>query len=245
MHALATTWSIGKIFVNLLPLVIGGAVGGPMWIVMTLALLRSDRGVPRAAAFAGGAITVRILQFVLFSRIFGTVLNTGGESELRLMSSILLLLAGIVLLVTAVNTWFKETDPEAPPSKWMAALGRVSAPAAFGMAVIMMFLGYKQWVFTLSAIAIIDEADLSKIVSVLVYILFIAAVQSLMLAPIIASAISPANSSRLVAATLGRLQRHSRAITIVVSLIFAVWFLSKSAAELLGYRDASLSVQSL
>lgn len=245
MLALATTWDIGKMFVNLLPLAVGAAVGGPMWIIITLLLLRGNRGVSRAAAFASGAITVRILQFVLFSRIFGRVLKSGGKSELGLLSSILLLLAGIVLLVTAVKTWFKETDPEAPPAKWMAALGRVSAPMAFGMAVVMMSLGFKQWIFTLSAIAIIDEADLGKIVSVLAYILFIAAVQSLMLAPIIASAAAPAQSSKPVAAMLGWLERNSRGITIAVSLIFAVWFLSKSAAELLGPRSAALTAQAL
>lgn len=240
---LSATWGIGKILVNLVPLVIGAAVGGPMWIIMTLVLLRSDRGVFKAAAFAAGAISVRVLQFVLFSRIFGTVLNSGGEPELGLMSSILLLLAGIVLLVTAVKTWFKEADPEAPPSKWMAALGRVSAPVAYGMAAVMIFLGFKQWVFTLSAIAIIDEANLGRFASVLAYLLFIAAVQSLMLAPIIASAVAPAQSSKIVAAMLGWLERNSRAITICVSLIFAVWFLSKSVAELLGQHNAPLTMR--
>lgn len=244
MHPLATTWDIGSILVNLVPLVIGAAVGGPMWIIMTLLLLRSDHGVTRAGAFAAGAFTVRLLQFVLFSRIFGRVLNSGGEAELGLMTSILLLLAGIVLLVTAAKTWFKETDPEAPPSKWMAALERVSAPVAFGMAVVMMLLGFKQWVFTLSAIAIIDEANLGRIASVVAYVLFIAAVQSLMLAPIIASAVAPAKSSKTVVAMLGWLERHSRAITIGVSLIFAVWFLFKSAAELLSQHGAALTAES-
>jgi uncharacterized BrkB/YihY/UPF0761 family membrane protein len=180
------------------------------------------------------------MQFVLISRIFGVVLDSGGESELGLMSSILLLLAGIALLITAVKTWFKETDPEAPPSKWMAALGRISAPVAFGMAMAMMFLGFKQWVFTLSAIAVIDEAKLGKIASIVTYLLFIATAQSLMLAPIIASAIAPAQSSKIVAAMLGWLERNSRTITIVVSLVFAMWFLSKSAAELFDERNRAL-----
>ena len=216
-----------------------------MWIIMTLLLLRGDRGVSRAAAFATGAMTVRLLQFVLFSRIFGAVLNSGGESELDLMSSVLLLLAGIVLLITAVKTWFKETDPEAPPSKWMAAIGRVSAPMAFGMAVVMMSLGFKQWVFTLSAIAVIDEAKLGKIAGVIAYLLFIAAAQSLMLAPIIAGSLAPAQSSKIVEAMLSWLERNSRAITVGVSLVFAVWFLSKSAAELLAYRTESFSTKNL
>jgi len=232
MDPLGATWDMGKILVNLVPVAIGAAVGGPMWIIMALLLLRSNHGVAKAAAFATGAITVRILQFVLFSRIFGAVLDSGGESEMGLVYSILLLLGGIVLLITAVKTWFKETDPDAPPSKWVAALNRISAPAAFGMAVVMMFLGFKQWVFTLSAIAIIDEAKMGKIGSVLLYLLFIAAAQALMLTPIIASALTPNKSSKIVGVMLGWLERNSRAITVAVSLIFGVWFLSKSAAAL-------------
>ena len=234
MDPLVATWSIGKILVNLVPLAIGAAVGGPMWIVMTLLLLRNDRGVSKAAAFAAGAFAVRFLQFALFSRIFGAVLKSGGEAELAAVSSVLFLLAGIILLITAVRTWFKETDPEAPPAKWIDAIGRVSEPVAFGMAMLMMFLAFKQWVFTLSAIAIIDEAKLGKLASVIAYLLFVVAAQSLMLAPIIVSARGTAQSSKTIAAMLGWLERNSRAVTIVVSLIFAVWFLSKSSAELFG-----------
>lgn len=245
MDPFLATWGAGKILTNLVPLVIAAAVGGPMWIVMTLLLLQSDRGVSKAAAFAAGAMTVRLLQFVLFSRIFGVVLNSGGESELSLMSSILLLLGGIALLITAVKTWFKETDPEAPPSKWIAVIGRVPAPVAFGMAVVMMSLGFKQWVFTLSAIAVIDEANLGKIASVLAYLLFIVAAQSLMLTPIIVGALAPTESSKTVGTLLAWLERNSRAITIAVSLIFAVWFLSKSAAGLLEHRQQIIPMETL
>jgi Sap, sulfolipid-1-addressing protein len=224
-----------------LPLAVGAAVGGPMWIIIALLLLRGDHGVFRASAFAAGAITVRLLQFVLFSRIFGKVLQAGGgQLEMDFMSSILFLLAGIVLLITAVKTWFKEADPDAPPSKWMAALCRMSAPTAFLMAAVMMSLAFKQWVFSLSAIAAIDEARMGKIGSLLTYVLFIVAAQSLMLTPIIASALAPAQSSKIVEGALHWLKRNSRAITIVVSLVFAGWFLSKSASELLAHRNEEL-----
>ncbi len=229
-----------ELLLNLLPLVIGAAIGGPMWIIVTLLLLRSEHGVFKAAAFAAGAITVRLLQFALFNHVFRAVLDSGGDSEMGLMSAILLLLAGIALLITAVKTWCKETDPDAPPPKWMAALNRISAPLAFGMAVVMMFLGFKQWVFTLSAIAAIDEAKMGRISNILIYLLFIAAAQALMLAPIIASALAPAQSTKIVAATLGWLERNSRAITIIVSLLFAVWFLSKSGSELLGHTGEAI-----
>jgi len=44
---------------------------------------------------------------------------------------------------------------------------------------------------------------------------------------------------------LGWLERNSRVITITVSFIFAVWFLSISTAELLGQRSAALTTGTL
>ena len=48
-----------------------------------------------------------------------------------------------------------------------------------------MALAVKQWVFTLSAIAVIEEAQLGQTANVLAYLFFVVAAQSLVLAPII------------------------------------------------------------
>jgi hypothetical protein len=62
------------------------------------------------------------------------------------------------LLVTAYKKWRKEDDPDAPPPKWMSALSGLSTLKAFGMGALLMIVAVKQWVFTLSAIAIITVA---------------------------------------------------------------------------------------
>jgi hypothetical protein len=117
----------------------------------------------------------------------------------------------------------------------MTALGAISTPAAFGMAVVLMFVGLKQWVFTLSAIAIIDDAYLSKVETVLAYLFFIVMAQLLMLAPIISSAVAPVYSGRMREIVLRRLERNNRVITIVVSLVFGAWFLTKGVTGLVAH----------
>ena len=95
------------------------------------------------------------------------------------------------MLISAVKKWRKEEDPDAPPPKWMAILSGLSALQAFGMGALLMALSIKQWVFTLSAIAVIEQAQLSQAGNVLVYLFFVLAAQSLVLAPILVSAVAP------------------------------------------------------
>jgi hypothetical protein len=107
---------------------------------------------------------------------------------------------GILLLVTAVRSWRAEHDPDAPPPEWMSTLGALSALKAFGIGALMMTIAVKQWVFTLSAIAVIDEVPLAKPGGVLAYLVFVVAAHSLVLAPIVAAAVAPARSAAMLGA---------------------------------------------
>jgi len=219
--------------INLLPLMVGAAVL-PMWIIATLLLLRSEGGVAKAAAFAAGAMTVRVLQGILFGFVFDAAASASGDGGSKLITSTLLLVVGILLLITTVRTWRKEDDPDAPPPKWMATLGGLSPLKAFGIGALLMGISIKQWVFTLSAIAVVDEAQLGLAGSILGYLVFVLAAQSLVLAPTIGSAVAPTRSARMLEVLQVRLERHSRMITTAVSSIFGVWFLWKGITGLLG-----------
>ena len=168
---------MGTVIVSLLPLIVGAALL-PVWIIMALFLLRGEGGLLKAAAFAAGAMTARVVQGVLFGFVFGTAADASGESSASLITSTLLLVLGILMLISAVRKWRKEEDPDAPPSKWMEILGGMSALKAFGMGALLMVLAIKQWVFTLSAIAVIEQGELSQAGNVLVYLFFVLAAQS-------------------------------------------------------------------
>jgi hypothetical protein len=138
------------------------------------------------------------------------------------------------VVISAVKKWRKEEDPDAPPPKWMEALGGLSAIQAFGIGTVLMALSIKQWVFTLSAIAVIEQGELSLAGSALTYLLFVLAAQSLVLAPILVSAVAPVQAAKLLDAIQGWLERNNRAIVIAASSIFGVWFLWKGIAGLIG-----------
>jgi hypothetical protein len=224
---------MGAVIVYLLPLIVGAALL-PASIIIALFLLRGGGGVRKALAFAAGAMTVRLVQGVLFGYVFGAAADAYGESGSNLITSTLLLVVGIAMLISAVMKWRKEADPDAPPPKWMAVLGGLSALQAFGMAALLMAISIKQWVFTLSAIAVIEQAQLSHTGNVLVYLFFVVAAHSLVLAPIIVSAVAPTQAARMLDAMQGWLERNSRVIVITVLLIFGVWLLWKGINGLIG-----------
>ena len=224
---------MGAVIVYLLPLIVGAALL-PAPIILALFLLRGEGGVRKALAFAAGALLVRLVQGVLFGYVFGTAADTYGESGSNLITSTLLLVVGIVMLISAVKKWRKDADPDAPPPKWMATLSGLSALKAFGVGALLMAVSIKQWVFTLSAIAVIEQAQLSRAANMLTYLFFVLAAQSLVLAPILVSAVAPVQAAKLLDAIQGWLERNNRAIVIAASSIFGVLFLWKGIAGLIG-----------
>ena len=224
---------MGTVIVSLLPLIVGAAVV-PIWIIMVLFLLRSEGGLLKAAAFAAGAIIMRLAQGMLFGYVFGKSAEASGDSGSSVIVSTLLLVVGILMLIAAFKQWRKEDDPDAPPPKWIAAISGLSAVKAFGMGALLVVIAAKQWVFTLSTIGIIGQAQLSQAENVITFLFYVLAASSLVLAPIVVYAVAPTQSAKTLGAAQGWLERHNRVIVIVISLIFGLWFLWKGIAGLIG-----------
>jgi hypothetical protein len=224
---------MGSVFANLLPLIIGAAVV-PIWIIMVLFLLRSKGGLLKAAAFAAGAILVRLVQGMLFGYVFGKSAEASGDSGSSVFVSTLLLVVGILMLITAFKQWRKEDDPDAPPPKWMATISQLSAVKAFGIGALLVAIAAKQWVFILSALGVIGRAQLSQGETVIAFLVYVLAAESLVLTPIVVYAVAPTQSAKTLDAAQGWLGRHNRVIVIAISLIFGLLFLWKGITGLIG-----------
>jgi hypothetical protein len=223
---------MSNVIINLLPLIFAAALP-PGWIIRILALLRDEGGRIKAAAFVLGAVTVRVLQFILLSHLFDTVVSAEGEHVFDLVPTTLFLLAGITLLATAAKAWaWRRNDDANASSPKGLTIGGASALRAFGVAVVMMAVSIKQWIFTLCAIAIIEEGKLGQSNSMLAYLFFILGAQSLTLVALIAPAAGTAE--RL----LGWLERNERIITTVVSVVFGIWFVARGMSGLAAHGSA-------
>lgn len=88
--------------------------------------------------------------------------------------------------------------------------------------------------FTLSAIGAIREAQLGQPGITLAYLAFIVVAQSLVLALIAIAVAVPDKAQGILNRLQAWLQQNSRVITIVMSLIFGVWFILKGVNGLLA-----------
>lgn len=161
-------------------------------------------------------------------------MDANPEGGRQLIASTLLLVVGVLLLVTAVKTWRKEEDPDAPSPQWMANISGLTTLRAMGMGVLFLTIDAKQWVFTLSAISISSEGELGLSTGLGLYLFYILVTQMLMLLPVLGRAIAPRQVARPLEAGQTWLERNNRVIIISVSLLFGLWFSYKAVIGLLG-----------
>jgi hypothetical protein len=216
---------MGSVIVECIPMMIGAAVV-PVWITLVLLLLRSQGGLFKATAFVSGQILVRLIQGL----VFGSALKSSAAAHTQTGASrivaALLLAAGIFLWMTALTQWAKK-EAAVPLSKWMLRSQSVSTRKAFLFSVLLMVTATKQWLFTLSALGVIREANLTRPLNIIVFLVFVLGAHSLLLTPIVIYAAAPKQSSRFLEASSQWLERHNRTIVIVVSLVFGAFFIFK------------------
>lgn len=226
---------MAPLFIYLLPFIIGSALV-PMQIIIHILLLKSpQQGLLKAIAYVGGMTTLRLLQGVIFGLIFtssaASTEESSGKSPVVLT---LLLVLGVLLLITAYKQWRKEDDPDAPPPKWLTMMDSLTPLKAFGVGFGLLVIGGKFWVFTLSAIGIISEAELGQPSSTIAYLLFILLAQSLLLLSILSRIIMPEKSRIVLEQASAWLTRYNRPIVITVSLVFGSLFFYQGASGLLS-----------
>ena len=226
---------MGSLFVSLVPLIIGSAVV-PVQIIIDILLLKNPKqGMLKALAYVGGMTTMRLLQGLIFGLILtnsaaSSTEEGGGKSPIVLT---LLLVLGVFLLITAYRVWRKDDDPDAPPPKWLGMIDSLSPLKAFGIGFGLMLIGAKFWVFTLSALAVIGEANLGQPSSTIAYLLFVLLAETLLLLPILVRLVLPGQSKAILDGISDWLTRHNRVIVILVSLVFGLLFLYQGASGLL------------
>lgn len=225
--------SVGSVLVDLLPLMIGAAVV-PVPIMIVLLLLGYPRGLAKGVAFIGGAFLVRLAQGIAFGFIFASDPAATTDEGGNLIVSTLLIVIGILMLINAYKKWAKEADPDAPPPKWMAALGGLSALKALGMGAAIVAISAKQWVFTLGAIGVLERAHLGPPASIALFLTYALVAQIFGLVAVVAIALSPQRAGGVIVAARTWLERNSRPVFIAVYLVFGVFFLYKGIAGLVG-----------
>lgn len=214
---------IGAI-IKCIPLMIGAALT-PLCLMIVFLLLRSEGGLIKAVAFVGGQILVRLAQGLAFGYEFGH--SVMAKANAPIIVNTLLMVAGILLWITAARKLRKEVDPDEPPPKWMATIHAMHFGRIFMISTIWMAISPKQWIFTLGAMGIITEANLNGPAYAVAYLIFILGAQSLMLGPILIAMLNPNQSSRFIDVSSAWVERNNRRIVIVMSVVFGGYLFYK------------------
>jgi len=138
----------------------------------------------------------------------------------------------IVFYVSAGKQLMKHPDEDAPPPKWMAMIDDMQPGRAYGLGVGLLAIGAKPWVFTLGAIAAIGEAGLDQGAAIHTFLVFVVLTESIHLAVLGIAYALPDRSAALLDRISELLKTYSRAIMIVLGLVFGTLFLVKALGGL-------------
>lgn len=224
-----------SVFISLLPYIIASAIV-PLQIIIGLLLLKSpNQGLLKAIAYVTGMTITRLLQGLIFGLILfeSSTLTEESDGKNPIISTLLLVL-GILLLIAAYKKWRGEDDPDNSPPKILSMIDHLTPLKAFGFGLGLPLIAAKLWVFTLSALATIAAAQLGQTTSAIVYLLFILLAESLLLLPILARILMPERSKHSLAKLSAWLTSNNRPITIVVSIVFGLFFLRSGIGGLLS-----------
>ncbi len=221
-----------SLFGELLPMILGNVLA-PLWLIIVLLLLASPGGLGKGAAFVLGMTFTRVVQGVLFGLVFAAAAEETAGGGAPVAATIKLLL-GILLLIAGYKKWRKEEDPDEPPPKWMQSLNQTTAPRAFGMGALGVAVGPKLWAFTLSALAVINAAELNRTGAIIAYAVYIVFAQILLILAVLVSAVAPQGSRALLQRAIDWLTTYNRPISITVALVFGLFFAWNGVSGLLG-----------
>jgi len=218
---------VGDLWRNLVPLVLGSAIVPAPLLVMILLVRRSAW---TAAAWLAGMTAVRLIQGAVFGLVFSNSSTAAAETPAgrdAIFSAVLLVLS-IALFVTAARQLLGEGDPDEPPPRWMAMIDSVGTGKAFLLGAGLVAVSAKLWVFTLGAIAAIEEADVGRHASVTAYLGFVVLVVAPQLVALALVLVAPSRAERGLERFADWLRRNNRIIVVAISLVFGTWFLLKA-----------------
>ena len=110
----------------------------------------------------------------------------------------------------------------------------VTPVKAFGIGFILVATSANLWVFTLSAIAVIGEAQLNQLAGSIAFLLFMLLAETLVLLPILLRIIRPEQATKDLNAVSAWLIKHNQTLMSVISLVLGLYFLAKGIGRFLA-----------
>ena len=222
-------------WLDLLPVLFAMMIS-PARTLAVILLLHTPRSTATALSYVLGMVSAMMLQGAAMGAAMSVIGLTASDrsADLSVFVGAMFVVGGVVLLAGAFKI---ATAPVAGGGSLASALERLEhlEPAgAFKIGFGWIFASPKQWVFVLTAVAVIFTAQLRTVGSLANFLVFTLLVQIAYLVIIGAYAIARDRVSGALDATFGWIKGHLRATAIGLFVFFGVVFLLKGLAELAG-----------
>ncbi len=226
---------MNDLWLALLPILLALMIS-PARTIWVILLLHTPKGAFTALGFVVGMVAAMMAQGIIFGALFSLVGLTSEQSsgQLATVVSVLFLVAGIIMLAGAAKFIFQDDEEDKPPPDWLGKLGSFTPRQAFSAGFGWLMVSPKQWIFVLTAVAVIFSAYLSVVASLLNYFVFVTLVQIAYFVLIGVHVLMPERSAALLDGLFNWLKKNMKPLAIGLFTILGLFFLVKGAMGLIA-----------
>ena len=217
----------------MLPLAIGVMIS-PLSIVAVISMLLTRRGRGSSLTFLfGWVLGLIIIGSIVFS--IAGMRDYSPGSEPSIAASIIKLLAGVLLLFLATTMWRISIRGEQP--KLLAqinAMKTFTPVKAFGLGLLLSAAYPKNLTLTLIAALTIVQAQVSTLLNIEVFVIFIIICSILIIIPVFASFVLGDAAPQMLNRWKAWNEKHYTAVMVIILIGLATMNLGKGLTGLLG-----------
>jgi hypothetical protein len=206
----------------------------PARTLAVIILLHTPRSTTTALGYVGGMISAMMVQGAGMGIVMSAVglASADRSSELSVFVGALFVVSSVVLFAGAFKILTAPPSGGGSLASALERLEHVGPSGAYTIGFGWIFASPKQWVFALTAVAVIFEAQLRPAGSLANYLLFTVLVQLAYLLIVGAYSIAKDRANRVLNSTFGWLKTNLRATAVGLFLGFGLVFLIKGMSIL-------------
>jgi hypothetical protein len=226
---------MSEMWADLVPVLLAMMIS-PARTLAVIILLHTPQSTTTALSYVLGMISAMMVQGAALGAAMSVVGLAAADrsTELEVFIGALFLVGSVVLFAGAFKIATAPTSGGGSLASALERLERVDSSGAYRIGFGWIFASPKQWVFTLTAVAIIFEAQLQPMGSLANYLLFAVLVQLAYFLIIGVYVIARDWATGILDAVFGWMRANLKTVAIGLFSGFGVVFLLKAVTILSG-----------
>jgi hypothetical protein len=218
---------------DLLPVLFAMLIS-PARTLAVILLLHTPRSTETALSFVGGMVSAMTVQGAAFGAGMSLIGLTADDrsADLSVFVGALFVVGGVILLAGAFKIAAAPASGSGSLASLLDRLENIEPAGAYKVGVGWLLASPKQWVFVLTAVAVIFTAQLQPVGGLANFLVFTLLAQGAYLVIVGAYAIARERVGPLLDALFDWIKSHLRGTAIAVFAIFGIVFLLKGLAIL-------------